>query len=209
MSYRIFHASVVLPILGLFAFMMGACGSSGTLPSTVLVDLPDGTSVEVEEGAGVTALANTTWRFFRSSGTAQGLPFLTISFGPEGNLAGFADNTIAPQIFGSEILFDGEKHETAMSGVAYAASTYGAETVDGSGFAFAGRMTAWYGPIVVGEATATATGTFDPDDPNTMTGTFAFTTELTFFEIPEAEIDEEFFFVAHKVVEGDARKVRR
>lgn len=107
------------------------------------------------------------------------------------------------------ILFDGEKHETAMSRVAYAASTYGAETVDGSGFVFAGRMTAWYGPIVVGEATATATATFDPDDPNTMTGTFAFTTELTFFEIPEAEIDEEFFFVAHKVVEGDARKVRR
>ena len=209
MSCRMVHVAGFLTVLGLFAFMLAGCSQSGTLPSTVLVDLPDGTSVEVEEGAGVASLADTTWRFFRSTGAAQGLPFLTISFGPEGNLEGFADNTIAPQIFGSEILFDGEKHETAMSGVSYAASTYGAETVDGSGFAFAGRMTAWYGPIVVGDATATATGTFDPDDPNTMTGTFAFTTELTFFEIPEAELDEEFFFVAHKVVEGDARKVRR
>jgi hypothetical protein len=189
----------VVPALVVFA--LGGCGSRSTLPSTVVVDLPDGTTTEVEQGAGVTSLADTTWRFLRATGTAQGLPFLTISFGSEGNLEGFSDNTIAPQVFGSEILFDGEKHGTSVSGVAYAASTYGAETVDGSGFTFAGRMTAWAGPVVVGQATATAIGTFDPDDPNTMTGTFAFTTSLNFVSIPEAEMDEEFFFVAHRVVE--------
>ena len=208
MSSRVFRVTGFLALAVAVVFIASGCGS-GTLPSTVLVDLPDGTSVEVEEGAGVASLANTTWEFFRSTGAARDLAFLTISFGPEGDLYGFDNNTIAPQIFGSQIIFDGEKHETAMSGVSYAASTYGAETVDGSGFAFAGRMTAWYGPIAVGEATATAAGTFDPDDPNTMTGTFAFTTDVTFFEIPEAELDEEFFFIAHKVIEGGAQKSRR
>jgi hypothetical protein len=200
MSFRVFRMIGILGVAALATAVLTGCGGS-SLPSTVIVDLPDGTSVEVEEGAGVASLTNTSWRFFRSTGAAQGLPFLTISFGPEGNLAGFSNNTIAPEVFGPEILFDGEQHATAMDGVTYAASTYGAETVDGSGFAFAGRMTAWFGPIVAGEATATATGTFDPDDPNTMTGTFAYTTEINFVEIPGAEMDEEFFFIAHKVIE--------
>lgn len=206
-SLRVFYMTGHLVLIVVAIFAVSGC-SPATLPATVIVDLPDGTSVEVEEGAGVASLANTSWRFMRATGAAQGLPFLTISFGPQGNLERFGDNTIAPQIFGSEILFDGKKHATAMSGVSYAASTYGAETVDGSGFTFASRMTAWFGPVIVGEATATATGIFDPDDPNTMTGTFAFTTELAFFEMPEAELDEEFFFAADKVVETDSQKSR-
>ena len=201
MSSRVLGMAKLSVVPALMIFALGGCGSRSTLPSTVVVDLPDGTTAEVEQGAGVTSLADTTWRFLRATGTAQGLPFLTISFGPEGNLEAFSDNTIASQVFGSEILFDGQQHSTSVSGVTYAASTYGAETVDGSGFTFAGRMTAWAGPIVVGQATATATGTFNPDDPNTMTGTFAFTTDINFVSIPEAEMDEEFSFVAHLVVE--------
>ncbi|MGD2108122.1 MAG: hypothetical protein PVI86_01895 [Phycisphaerae bacterium] len=196
----------VLPVV--LVLTTAACNQN-SLPSTVIIELPDGTEVEVTEGAGVASLADTTWQFYQSVNGARGAVFLKITFGPQGNLEGFKDNTIAPEIFGSEILFDGEKHATGLEGVSYAASTYGAETSDGTGFTFAGRMTAWFGPIVAGEATADATGNFDPDDPDTMTGTFAFSTDVSFFEIPEAELDEEFDFIATKIVDGGAAKLMR
>jgi len=203
MSFRVFRITGFLVVAAFAVFVLGGCGTSATLPATVLIELPDGTVTEAGEGAGVGSLANTTWIFFRVISPTSRQQFLTISFGRNGNLEGFSDNTIAPEIFGADVYFDGEMHPTTLDGVTYAASTYGAETADGNGFAFAGRMTAWFGPVVVGEATANATGNFDTLDPDTMTGTFAFTTELNFFEIPEAELDEEFPFIAHRLIEGD------
>jgi len=79
--------------------------------------------------------------------------------------------------------------------------TYGAETSDGTGFTFEGRLTAFAAGLQAGYATATATGTFDPDDPNTMTGTFSYSTRVTLISMPEANVDEEFTFIAHRVVE--------
>ena len=62
-------------------------------------------------------------------------------------------------------------------------------------------MTAFAVGIQAGSATAIATGTFDPDDPDTMTGTFSFSTRVTLISLPEANTDDEFPFIAHRVVE--------
>ncbi len=190
----------VLPPVALIA--MTGCGLTGNgLPSTLTIELPDGTTTEVAQGAGASSLADSQWQFFRTAGAAQGLSFLTIRFGSEGNLESFEENTIASEIFGSSIRFDGQRHSTNQKGLQYAATTFGAETSDGSGFTFEGRMTAFAVGIQAGSATAIATGTFDPDDPDTMTGTFSFSTRVTLISLPEANTDDEFPFIAHRVVE--------
>lgn len=203
MASRTIRKGVVVTFSSLAVITLAGCfaGSSG-LPSSVTVELPDGTTVDVNQGAGAQSLADTEWQFFRAAGAAQGLSFLTIHFGPGGSLDSFENNTISQEIFGSSIRFDGARHTTSQKGLTYAATTFGAETTDGTGFTFEGRMTAFTGGIQVGTATATATGTFAPDDPNTMTGTFAFSTRLTLpVDIPEANQNDEFPFIAHRVVE--------
>ena len=195
MSRQVLRRRRVVVVCGLTTLLLAGCWGRNVLPSTVIIELPDGSTVEVDEGGGAESLANTAWQFFRGSGI-----FLTIRFGPDGNLAAFENNTIAPEIFGSTILFDGDVHDTAQGGFTYVASTYGAETSDGTGFSFEGRLAVFVAGIQAGSATATATGTFDPDDPDTMTGTFAYSTELTLpFEIPGAEQEAEFEFIAHRV----------
>ena len=193
--------SCVVPA-SLVLFVLPGCGSRrASLPSSVIVELPDGTTAEVDQGAGAASLANSKWQFFRTAGSAQGLSFVTIVFGPEGNLESFENNTIASEILGTTIIFDGQLHSASQQGLQYAASTYGAETADGTGFTFEGRMTAFAAGIRAGEATANATGTFDPDDPDTMTGTFSFSMRVTLLSIPEANQDDEFSFIAHRVQE--------
>ncbi len=204
MTFRIRHAVKLFVLVPFCLVMIGLVGCFGnrSMPSTVLVELPDGTTVEADQGTGVASLINTKWQFHRTAQAAQGIAFLTLSFGPNGSLDSFENNTIAQEIFGSTIIFDGEQHATAQSGLSYAASTYGAETSDASGFSFVGKMTAYAAGIEAGNATATATGMFDPNDPDTMTGTFAFTTQLTIpIDIPGAEMDDEFYFIAHRVIE--------
>lgn len=189
--------TTMLPMIALVG-----CGSVNSgLPTSVTVELPDGTTAEVEQGAGAPSLADSEWELYRTAGAAQSLAFIRITFGPAGNLEGFEDNSIAPEIFGSSIRFDGRRHNTTQKGLEYAASTYGAETSDGTGFAFEGRLTAFAAGLQAGSATATATGTFDPDDPNTMTGTFTYSTRVTLISIPEANVDDEFTFIAHRVVD--------
>lgn len=203
MSHRVSERRLWIPLCGLCLIVSAGCGANrGTLPSTILVELPDGTTAEVDQGAGAASLADTQWAFFRAAGAQQGMAFVTINFGPDGSLQSFENNTIASDIFGSTLLFDGVQHSTTQPGFSYVASTYGAETSDGTGFAFEGRLAAFAAGIQAGTATATATGTLDPDDPNTMTGTFAFSTEITLpIEIPGAEVDDEFPFIAHRVVD--------
>lgn len=191
---------IVVPVFVVLAVV--GCGGRSKLPATVIVELPDGTTVEVDQGAGIASLENSAWQFFQTSGSAQGMAFLTVSFGEGGTLDRFENNTIAPEIFGSTIYFDGERHDTSQAGISYAASTYGAETADGTGFAFEGKMTAFMAGIQAGFANLDAAGTFDPDDPDTMTGIFSFMTEITLpIDIPGAEVDDEFSFIAHRVVE--------
>lgn len=159
------------------------------------IELPDGTIIEAEQGDGVTSLANSNWQFFRAGATQA---FVTVTFGPDGNLESFEDNTIAQEIFGDTIQFDGQRHSTAQQGLQYAAATYGAETDDATSFAFEGRLSVFFAGIKAATATATATATYDPDDHDTVEGTFTFSVNVTIPQIPDIP-DDEFDFVGRRV----------
>jgi hypothetical protein len=191
-----------MPVISLI-IVAGCIGRSTNLPSSVTVELPDGTTVEAEAGSGAPSLADSQWQFFRTEGSAQSLAFATIHFGPQGELASFSDSTIASNIFGSEIIFDGQRHSARQKGLQYAASTYGAETATADGIAFEGRVTAFFGDFAVGNATASAAAAFDPEDSNIMVGTFAFSTRVTLIDIPEGNTDAEFSFIGRRVLEQE------
>jgi hypothetical protein len=180
---------------------VAGCGaiSGGTLPATVLVELPDGTAVEVEQGAGVPSLADTTWQFFQTAGNAQTTVFLTITFGENGNLERFDENSIAPEVFGDTIVFDGVRYNTLQPGVTYEATTYAASTADGSGFAFEGRLVAFAAGLSAATSNATASGYFDPEDPSVMTGTFDISTRSTFPGFEQLNSDVSITFLARRV----------
>lgn len=180
---------------------LAGCFSSSGLPSSVLVELPDGTTVEAVQGSGAPSLANSTWVFSNEQGAA----FVTIRFGPAGNLERFEDNTIAQEILGSTIIFDGQRQPTGLSGVEYAAATFGAETTDATGFSFESRLNV-FAPLVgrVGSGQASATGELEPGDPNTMTGNFSFSFEVSLpfpLPIPEEDLSGDIRFIARRVVE--------
>lgn len=174
--------------LGLTCVFFGSvtgCGSQrSSLPATVVVELPDGTSVSVEQGSGVPSLANSAWELIGANGQA----FVIIRFGPNGELTKFDDNTIASDILGTTLLFDGESHDTGVPPVQYTAVTFGAQTSTGTGFGFQGLLSASV-PIIgsVGTGETSATGTFSANDPNVMTGTFTYSFEVNAnlpFDIP-------------------------
>ncbi len=182
------------------------CGNrNNAVPETVTVELPDGTSTTATLGAGVPSLADSTWEFFVTGDledpAAQGLPFLVITFGPEGELTRFDGNTFSPEIFGDTLYFDGKNHSTNQQGLSYTAGTYGAETTDATGFSFVGRLTALAAGFTAANATITATGTFDAEDPDTMTGELTFSVRTTVDFIPNGNMDEDFAFIAHRVTE--------
>jgi len=184
-----------------FTLMTGCTGS--TLPETVTITLPDGTQTEATLGSGVLSLADTTWSFYQGS-TITGTPFVTITFGPDGELTAFEDNTISPEIFGDTIYFDGQNHATAFPGLSYSAATYGAESSDATGFSFIGQLDAF--AVILGQVAdgvAEATGTFDANDPNLMTGEFSFDIIIT-AEIPGVALEDvssSFSYIAQKVTQ--------
>ncbi len=86
MSHRIFRV-VVVCVVSLAFFSVNGCGPSNNgLPSEVTVQLPDGTQSTVTLGSGVISLADSTWEFFTTSINSQGVPFVVVSFGPNGEL---------------------------------------------------------------------------------------------------------------------------
>ncbi len=203
---RTSRAILTLVLSGGLIVAIGSCGNkSGAVPESVTVELPDGTTATVTLGAGVPSLADSTWEFFVTgeleSSAAQSLPFLVITFGPEGELTRFDDNTLSPEIFGDTIYFDGDNHSTNQQGLTYTAGTYGAETSDASGFSFVGKLTAFAAGFTAANATITATGTFDADDPGSMTGELTFSVRATVDFIPNANIDQGYSFIAHRVTE--------
>jgi hypothetical protein len=197
---------VVFALACLLVF--GCSGGNASLPTTITVELPDGSQVETTLGSGVISFADSSWQFYAyAGGSAQAAPFVTVRFGPNGELAAFENNTLASEIFGSQLLFDGQRHPTTQEGLEYAAATYGAETSDAHGFAFEGRLVA-YIPFVgeVADATASASGEFEGDDINTVRGTFEFESHVTFDAmglVPEEymHMQQEFDFIGHRVLD--------
>jgi hypothetical protein len=135
--------------------------------------------------------------------SAQSVPFITLNFGSEGQLSRFDNNTIATDILGSTIHFDGKRHATRQAGVEYVAATYGAETADASGIAFEGRMTAYAALLEAAKVTASASGTFDEDDPDILRGIFSYSTRVTIASIPGGNQSDSFNFIAYLVTEED------
>lgn len=179
----------------------GCFGGGNSLPDSVTVALPDGTTVDATLGSGVLALADTTWDFTRVADNARGDAFARINFGPEGELASFENNTLASNIFGSTLVFDGQRHDTQQPAVQYAAATYGAETSDATGFTFEVRLTAFAAGFQAATATVSASAEFDPDDPNTVRGTFIFSSRVTLISIPGGNQDDTFSFEGRRVIE--------
>ena len=201
MSTRALRWFAVLAIsIFLFPSLTG-CGANGAPPSTLVVELPDGTTTTVEAGSGVQSLAGTSWLFFRTAENLQAGAFATIVFGTDGNLEAFENNTLGSEIFGDEIIFDNTRRATKQFGLTYIAATYGAETADTTGFTFEGRLTAFAAGLTAGTGEATAIATFDENDPDTVRGTFRFKTEVTLIDIPGANQDDQFSFVGRRVVE--------
>ena len=197
---RIGFFAVLLALAGLATT---GCGSRNSVPSSVPVTLPDGTTVNVTMGAGVISLADTVWDFYHVAGNLQGAAFVRIRFDSEGSLAGFENNTIASEIFGDTVLFDGQTHETSQAGLSYAAATYGAETSDSTGFTFEGRLTAYAAGFEAAAVTATAMAEFDPEDPNVVRGTFSYTSEVLMFAdmFPQGNMEDEFPFMGQRVID--------
>ena len=192
-------------VVGLLVIPLGCGTQGGAIPDLVTLELPDGTTTTATLGAGVASLANSTWEFYITGqidlSPAQAVPFVAISFGPEGELTQFDQNTFSPEIFGDTIYFDGKRHNTNQTGLAYSAATYGAETSDATGFTFVGRLAAFAAGLNAANATATASGTFDSNDPNTMTGEFSFSVRVTITSIPDANTDQAYTYVAYRVTE--------
>ncbi len=198
---RMLRMSLVVGLAVVLAPVVFGCGANNGLPAELTVELPDGTTQVVTLGAGVASLADSSWQFFEDSGTGQSIPFLVMAFGPGGTLDRFEDNTIATEIFGTTLIFDGERHDTTQPGLTYAAATFGAETNDSTGFAFVGQLTGFAAGFPVAEATAIASGTFDPNDPDILRGTFSFTSVISIAAIPDGDVDISFDFIAHRIVE--------
>jgi hypothetical protein len=183
------------------AFPIGCGVTSTAVPEEVTVLLPDNTEVTVEAGSGAPSLANSKWHFYRVAENAQSTPFATIRFGPEGNLEAFEDNTLAANIFGDEIVFDNTRRATKQAGLQYLAATYGAETRDATGFTFEGRFSALAAGLEAGQATASASATYDPMDADVVRGTFSFSSRVTLISLPEANQDDQFPFMGTRVSE--------
>ena len=191
---------LVLPTL--FCLVLPGCAGKPPVPSSVDVVLPDGTTVTATMGSGVISLANSVWGFCRSATNPDCLnPFMVVHFNSTGSLESFQDNTIASQIFGDTILFDGIAHNTAQAGLQYVAATFGAETSDSSGFTFEGRLTGLAAGFEAATATATATAEFDPVDPDVVFGTFSFSSEILLFPemFPGGNIDDSFPFAGRRL----------
>jgi hypothetical protein len=177
------------------------CGTAGSsLPQAVTLTLPDGTQVEVNEGGGAPSLANSKWQFYRVAANGQSAAFATIVFGPTGNLQKFEKNKLAENLFGDEVVFDSTRRATKQAGLTYSAATYGAETSDATGFTFEGRFTAYFSGLAAGQAEASASASYNEEDPNTVNGVFHFVTRTTLpIEIPGANQEDTFPFVGQRL----------
>lgn len=175
--------------------MLAGCGATANpLPKEVSVVLPDGTTTDAVIGSGPQSLANKQLSLRRTLPSGQGFQFIRIVFNDQGGVSEFADNTIAPEIFGTSIILDGKGHSTQQAGLSYSGGVYGAETNDGSGIAFEARIKGFAAGLQAASATASATATWEDD--GTLVGTFSYSTRVTLVDIPNANQDATFSFAA-------------
>ncbi|MCC7293181.1 MAG: hypothetical protein IT449_14065 [Phycisphaerales bacterium] len=160
----------VTALLGVAAWT--GCGAvSSALPDSVNLSLPDDAELAAVRGGGSESLASTEWALFDARDNA----FLSyVVFDENGSLDAFVENAIiGEEVFGDRIDTDGASHPTTITGLSYAASTYGVE--NDSGFAFQIRAIATFAGVKVGGGRATAVGT---RDGSRMEGTFSYKTTV-------------------------------
>lgn len=156
--------------------LLAGC-SGGGLPSSIELELPDGTVVSAEQGSGVPSLAEKSIVVYRLVGdNRQTTPALILELNENGSIESIADNTLAADVFGDELILDGARHNTTQSGLTYAAATYGAEDTTG-GLAFEMRLQAYFAGLSAAHGFANATGEYVDED--TIEGTFTFVSEVT------------------------------
>lgn len=194
-GYRI--AVSALSLVALIA--LTGCGFG---PQTFAFELPDGTILIVPSRSGPESLANSAWALIDA---ATGTTIVTIRFGPAGNIERFENNTIAQDVLGSTLIFDGRRHDTSIPLVEYEAVAFGAP-ISATGFVFHAEMTA-LAPLVgeVASGVADVSGEVDPET-DIMMGTLSFEFELSslasrFVDVPEESLTGEFVFTATRVVE--------
>jgi len=194
-SKSILSAVLLITMLIMLPALPGCGGSS--LPDRVTVEFPDGSTTVATIGSGPASLANSEWAVFRAGATGAGAQFLRLVFDEDGGIKEFADNSISPEIFGDTIYLDGQVHATAQQGLTYTAGVYGAESADGREIAFEVRLKGFFASITAATGEVSASAIRIGDD--TMEGTFYYKTEVTLIDMPEANAEETFDFVAERL----------
>lgn len=196
-------------IVATFAIVpsLGGCGAAATVPDELEITLPDGTTTNATLGSGVISLANSEWVVTRNFATGQGVPFVRFVFNENGGITEFRDNSIAPEIFGDTLFFDGARHETNQPGISYEAGVFGAGTEDGTGVTFVVRVAAFAVGLQVASAEASVVATIVDD--STMSGTLSFSIEITdlvtsFIDLGNFVDNDEFEFTATRLEATDA-----
>ena len=145
-----------------------------SLPATLEVPLPDGTTVTAPAHSGPPSLANTTWACYRAEAPNRGAFIVRVEFGSDGRVLRFFDNAAYfPDVLGSELIPDGKTHPAAVPALVYVAESYGGENA--SGFGFAAPLKLFLGPIQIGSGLSYAFGEVVGDR---IDGTFGYRTVL-------------------------------
>src|ERR1041385_404817 len=121
------------------AILIAIGGCTPMCPPTEPITLVDGTTANADVGSGAASQANSTWAFYANAAGPtsilgiQILPGTSVflfraEFGAGGKWVRIFDNEkIAPDAFGTQILFDGAQHAMVQPNLTYAAVSYGAE----------------------------------------------------------------------------------
>jgi hypothetical protein len=174
------------------------CGDPG-VPESMMLQLPDGSTVEADLGSGAATLANSTWQFVNATDTGSETLALTLSFGDDGELLGVADSPLLQPLFGDAIQLDGKRHATRQAGVQNAAGAYTTESEDGEEVAIGGLAIAYVAGIEGGKANVLAFATFDEGGTDILRGHVAFSTRVTLLEIEGADVNESLNFIGFRV----------
>lgn len=184
------------------AFLASGCIPTAAPPDSLDVALSATLKSTAARDSGPAVLADTTWAAYRkpdAPGSATISPYgaslggpsiltrpepdtvmLRVRFGPSGVAELLFDNAFyAPQIFGPQIIIDGQPHATITPFLTYATNSYGLS--DGDRFGFAAPIEVWLGGLPVGTGLAYVWGTRTGDR---IDGTFGYQVDVTLPNTP-------------------------